>query len=193
MRIVMLGPPGAGKGTQAARLSQQYGIPQLATGDMLRTAVEAQTPLGIAARETMARGELVSDEVMVGCVRERISQQDTRCGFILDGFPRTLLQAKALDDMLASARLKLDAVVELVVDDEVLLQRIEKRAQEARDSGREPRADDNPETLRSRLQSYHRATAPVSNYYWNQGRLVSLDGLRDIDTVTADIKAELDS
>lgn len=187
MRLVMLGPPGAGKGTQGQRLSERFNVPQLSTGDMLRAAVKAATPVGLAAKNVIDAGGLVSDDIVIGCVQERLSQEDAKRGFILDGFPRTISQAAALDELLNSSQHRLTAVVELLVDEELLLDRVQKRAQEALDRGATPRSDDNPETMRQRLASYAESTAVLSNFYYNQGRLVSIDGMRDVDQVTADI------
>ncbi|MTH97367.1 adenylate kinase [Roseibium sp. RKSG952] len=181
MRLILLGPPGAGKGTQAKRLVEKHKIVQLSTGDMLRAAVKAETPVGLKAKEVMDRGELVSDDIMVTIISERIDQPDCANGFILDGFPRTIAQADALSSLLTEKKKRLDAVVELEVDDKVLLERIETRA---RESG-EVRADDNAETLRKRLEVYHAQTAPVSGYYRAKGTLKAVDGMKSIDEVAA--------
>src|SRR3990170_4396777 len=165
MRIVLLGPPGAGKGTQAKELVSKYGIVQLSTGDMLRAAVAAGTPVGLKAKDLMARGELVPDDVVVAIIADRIDKPDAKKGFILDGFPRTVAQAEALEQLLAKKKLKLDAVIELVVDDGILVSRIEKRINEMK-ARREPiRPDDNPETLKKRLSACHAQTAPLVDYY----------------------------
>jgi adenylate kinase len=184
MRLILLGPPGAGKGTQAQRLVEKHGIVQLSTGDMLRAAVKAETPVGLRAKDLMARGELVPDEVVVGIIEERIQQPDAVNGFILDGFPRTVAQAEALEQLLAKKRLKLDGVVELVVDDEILLERIEKRVAETQARGEPVRADDNAESLKKRLDAYHAQTAPLSHYYRKKGLHKATDGMAAIDSVT---------
>ncbi len=185
MKLILLGPPGAGKGTQAARLTEKFGIPQLSTGDMLRAAVKAGTPVGMQAKAVMDAGGLVSDEIVVGIVADRIEEPDARKGFILDGFPRTVAQAQALDAMLAKKNLKLDSIVELKVDENALLARIEKRARETLAAGGAVRADDNPETFKTRLESYRLQTAPVSAYYAGRGVLKTVDGMAPIDQVTA--------
>ncbi len=187
MRLIMLGPPGAGKGTQAQRLVDRHKIVQLSTGDMLRAAVKAQTPVGRKAKDIMARGELVPDAIVVAIVADRISQPDAKKGFILDGFPRTVPQAEALDAMLAGKGLKLDAVIELKVDDGILLNRIEKRAGETHARGEPVRADDNPEALKRRLAGYYAQTAPLAAYYARKGRLSSIDGMASISQVAAEI------
>ncbi len=188
MRLILLGPPGAGKGTQAARLVAGYNIVQLSTGDMLRAAVAAQTPVGLQARDIMARGELVPDTVVVSIVSDRVDEADCANGFILDGFPRTLPQARALDAMLDEKALRLDAVIELVVDSEALLARIVKRAQESKGA---VRADDTPEALRHRLSVYHRDTAPLSSYYRERGLLKAVDGMAPVDDVATQIASAL--
>jgi adenylate kinase len=187
MRLILLGPPGAGKGTQAQRLVDNYGLVQLSTGDMLRAAVAAGTPVGQRAKDIMARGELVPDDVVVAIVSDRIDQPDAKNGFILDGFPRTVPQAQALDRMLAEKGLKLDAVVELKVDEDSLLQRIENRIAQMQARGEELRADDNPETLRRRLAAYRDQTAPLTVYYAMQGQLKSVDGMAPIPEVASAI------
>ena len=169
MRLILLGPPGAGKGTQAQRLVARHGIVQLSTGDMLRAAVAAQTPVGLKAKDLMARGELVPDEVVVAIIADRIDQPDAKKGFILDGFPRTVAQAEALDELLAKKKLKLDAVIELVVDDGILVSRIEKRVAEMSARGEPVRPDDNPESLKKRLVAYHAQTAPLSDSLPQEG------------------------
>ncbi|NJO54777.1 MAG: adenylate kinase [Bacteroidales bacterium] len=184
MRLVLLGPPGAGKGTQAQRLTVRHGIVQLSTGDMLRAAVAAGTPVGLKAKDIMARGELVPDEVVVAIVSDRIDQDDCRKGFVLDGFPRTPGQAGALDGMLADKGLRLDGVVELVVDHSALVKRIETRVAEMTARGEAVRADDNPEALKQRLSAYTAQTAPLSDYYRNKGLLKEVDGMKTIDEVT---------
>jgi adenylate kinase len=187
MRVVLLGPPGAGKGTQAKALVDRYGIVQLSTGDMLRAAVAAGTAIGIKARDIMARGELVPDDVVVGIVSDRIDQRDAKAGFILDGFPRTVPQAEALDRMLKSKGLKLDAAIELKVDEELLIRRIENRVFEMRLSGQPIRPDDNPEVLKQRVAAYRAQTAPLVAYYADKGLLRTVDGMASIGEVTAAI------
>src|SRR5256885_9912666 len=162
MRLILLGPPGCGKGTESQRLTEKYKIPQLSTGDMLRAVVKAETPVGLKARDIMARGELVPDEVVVAIVADRIEQPDAKNGFILDGFPRTVPQAEALDRMLKEKGLKLDAVVELKVDESVLLGRIENRVAKMVARGEPLRPDDNPESLKKRLDAYRAQTAPLT-------------------------------
>jgi adenylate kinase len=191
MRLLLLGPPGAGKGTQAARLVRKYGIPQLSTGDMLREAVRAGTPIGQRAKAVMDAGQLVSDEVVVAIVADRIEAPDCHNGFILDGFPRTLAQALALDAMLDRKDLRLDHVLELKVDEAALLGRIEKRAKETVEQGGTVRADDNPEAFRIRLEAYRQQTAPVSEHYRQTGQLVTLDGMAPIEDVSRAIDAAL--
>jgi adenylate kinase len=191
MRIILLGPPGAGKGTQAVRLVERLGIPQLSTGDMLRAAVAAGTPIGLKAKAIMDAGQLVSDDVVVGIVADRIEEEDARKGFILDGFPRTVAQAEAFDAMLAQKGLKLDAVVEFKVDEGILVERIVKRAKEMEARGETVRKDDNPEVFKTRLDAYKTQTAPLSAYYAGRGMLKTVDGMRPIDEVTEDLKAIL--
>jgi adenylate kinase len=188
MKLILLGPPGAGKGTQAKRLEESYGLVQLSTGDMLRAAVAKGTEIGRQAEAIMARGELVPDDVVVGIISDRIDQPDCRNGYILDGFPRNVAQAEALDRMLAGKGTRLDAVVELVVDDGILLGRIETRAAETAGG---PRADDNAEALKKRLKVYHEQTAPLVAYYRQQGVLKGVDGMKDMDEVTRQIEAVL--
>jgi adenylate kinase len=188
MRIILLGPPGAGKGTQAVRLVERLGVPQLSTGDMLRAAVAARTPVGLKAKEVMDRGELVSDEIVVGIVADRIEEPDARKGFILDGFPRTVAQAEAFDAMLARKGLKLDAVIEFNVDENALVDRIVRRAKETEARGEVVRKDDNPEVFKTRLEAYKAQTAPLSAYYERKGALKSVDGMRPIDEVTDALK-----
>ena len=192
MRLILLGPPGAGKGTQAQRLLAKHRIVQLSTGDMLRTAVAAGTPVGLRAKSTMERGELVPDDVVVAIIADRIGKPDARQGFVLDGFPRTVPQAEALDRLLAERGLKLDAVMELKVDEGILLQRIEKRAAEMTARGEKIRSDDNPEVLRERLSAYRKQTAPLVDYYASKGMLKSVDGMAAIDDVTAAIAGHLE-
>ena len=191
MRLILLGPPGAGKGTQSARLVQKFGIPQLSTGDMLRAAVKAGTPIGKQAKAIMDAGKLVSDDVVVGIVADRIEEADAKKGFILDGFPRTVAQAEALDLMLAKKKLKLDAVVELKVDERALLARIQKRADDTLAAGGTVRADDNPESFKIRLDAYKSLTAPVSNYYASKGVLKTVDGMAPVEAVAKAIDIAL--
>lgn len=184
MRLILLGPPGAGKGTQATRLVEKHGIPQLSTGDMLRAAVAAGTPVGLKAKAVMESGGLVSDEIVVGIVADRIEEPDCHNGFILDGFPRTVAQAEALDAMLRQKHMELDAVVELVVDQDALVHRIVKRAEEASAAGLPVRKDDDPEVFQTRLAAYNRDTAVVAPYYEKTGILKRIDGMKPIDAVT---------
>lgn len=187
MRLILLGPPGAGKGTQSARIVERFGIPQLSTGDMLRSAVAAGTAIGLQAKDVMAAGGLVSDEIVVGIVADRIEEADARKGFILDGFPRTTAQAEALDSMLAGKTLKLDAVIELKVNEAALVERIAKRVDETLARGEPARKDDNPQAFRTRLTAYREQTAPLSEYYAKTGLLRVTDGMAPIDAVTAAI------
>ena len=187
MRLILLGPPGAGKGTQAQRLVQKYGIVQLSTGDMLRAAVAAGTPVGLRAKAIMEAGQLVPDEVVVSIIADRIDQPDAKRGFVLDGFPRTVPQAEALDRLLAERSLKLDAVIELKVDEGILLKRIETRVAEMTARGEKPRADDNPETMKGRLAAYRAQTAPLAYYYASKGMHRVVDGMQPIDVVTLEI------
>jgi adenylate kinase len=189
MRLILLGPPGAGKGTQAQRLVEAFKIPQLSTGDMLRAAVAAGTPVGQKAKAVMEAGGLVSDEIVVGIIADRIAEKDAAKGFILDGFPRTVAQASALDTMLAKRGLKLDHVIDLVVDETKLVDRIMKRASEAAAAGQPVRKDDDPEVFRSRLDTYRRDTAAVRPHYVSAGLVRSVDGMQPIDAVTARIRA----
>jgi adenylate kinase len=193
MRLILLGPPGAGKGTQAQRLVERYGIVQLSTGDMLRAAVKAETAIGLKAKDIMARGELVPDSVVVAIISDRIDQPDAQNGFILDGFPRTVGQAEALDLLLADKGLTLDAVIELKVDEGILLARVEKRVAEMTARGEAVRADDNAEALKKRLDAYRSQTAPLTDYYAGKGDLKQVDGMASIDEVTAAISAILDA
>jgi len=191
MRLILLGPPGAGKGTQATRLVEKFGIPQLSTGDMLRAAVAAGTPIGLKAKAVMESGALVSDDIVAGIIDERLDQPDAKKGFILDGFPRTLAQAKALDAMLARKGLKLDAAIELKADAEKLVSRIVNRAIEAKAAGKPVRKDDDPEIFKTRLAAYFRDTAAVTPYYAAKGALHEVDGMAAIDAVAAGIDAAL--
>jgi adenylate kinase len=191
MRLILLGPPGAGKGTQATRLMQKYNIPQLSTGDMLRAAVAAGTEIGLKAKTVMEAGQLVSDEIVVGIIDARIHEPDAKNGFILDGFPRTVAQAEALDHMLARYGLPLDAVIELGVDEKALLTRMAKRVADTLAAGGTVRSDDNPEAFKTRLDAYRAQTAPVSDYYRRRGQLKTIDGMAPIDDVARDIERVL--
>ena len=191
MRLILLGPPGAGKGTQAQRLVEKHGIPQLSTGDMLRAAVAAKTPVGLKAKAVMDAGELVSDAIVNAIVAERIDQPDCARGFILDGYPRTLPQADAVEAMLADRGTKLDVVIELVVDDKALVGRILKRAEEANSAGQPVRKDDNAEVFDERLREYYKKTAPLIGYYYAKDLLKSTDGMADMNSVTSAIEAIL--
>jgi adenylate kinase len=183
MRLILLGPPGAGKGTQAQRLVAKHGIVQLSTGEMLRAAVAAGTPIGLRAKDLMACGNLVPDDVVVAIVADRIDQRDAANGFILDGFPRTVPQAEALDRMLAQKGLQLDAVIALKVDEKILLDRIAKRIADMQARGEAPRADDTPETMKTRLHAYKRQTEPLVDYYSRRGILKAVDGMAPIPEV----------
>lgn len=187
MRLILLGPPGAGKGTQAMRLVEKHGIPQLSTGDMLRAAVAAGTPVGLKAKAVMDSGGLVSDEIVVGIIRDRIAEADAKKGFILDGFPRTVAQSEALDAMLSHEGMKLDAVIELVVDQSKLVGRIVNRAAEAKAAGQPVRKDDDPEVFKTRLEAYNRDTAIVAPYFEKAGKLTKIDGMQPVDAVSAAI------
>ncbi|ESY63219.1 adenylate kinase [Mesorhizobium sp. LNHC221B00] len=191
MRLILLGPPGAGKGTQAQRLVEKHGIPQLSTGDMLRAAVQAGTEVGKRAKAVMDAGELVSDAIVNAIVAERIDQADCAKGFILDGYPRTLVQADAVEQMLAERGIGLDTVIELVVDDRALVGRIVKRAEDAKAAGQPVRKDDNPSVFEERLREYYKKTAPLTGYYYAKGRLKTVDGMASIDAVTAEIETVL--
>lgn len=192
MRLILLGPPGAGKGTQAQRLVEKFKVIQLSTGDMLRAAVKAATPVGLKAKDVMARGELVPDSIVVEIVADRIGEPDARSGFILDGFPRTVPQAEALDHMLEQRGLALDAVIELKVDEGILLQRIESRVAKMTARGEPLRADDNPESLKKRLDAYRAQTAPLVGYYARRGVLKTVDGMATIEEVGTAVAAALD-
>jgi adenylate kinase len=187
MRLILLGPPGAGKGTQAQRLIHRYGIVQLSTGEMLRAAVAAQTPVGLKAKDIMASGGLVPDEIVIGIISDRLDLPDAAKGFILDGFPRTVPQAAALDELLKKKHIKLDAVVELRVNESALLQRVETRVAEMRARGEEVRIDDTPEVLAKRLASYRSLTEPLIHYYSERRKLLTVDGMMTIEHVTREI------
>lgn len=187
MNVILLGPPGAGKGTQAQRLEERHGMKQLSTGDMLRALVASGSALGQKAKEIMDAGQLMPDELMVQMISDRIAQADCAGGFILDGFPRTVRQAEALDEMLAAQGMKLHAVIEMRVADEVLVDRINTRIAQSQAA----RSDDNVETLKKRLDVYHGQTAPILPYYEAQGRLITVDGMKSIDQVSEEIEAIL--
>jgi len=187
MRLILLGPPGSGKGTQAQRLVQRHGIVQLSTGEMLRAAVAAGTPVGLKAKDIMASGGLVPDEIVIGIISDRLDQPDAARGFILDGFPRTVPQAEALDELLKKKHMKLDAVIELRVNESALLQRVETRAAETRARGEEVRIDDTPEVLTKRLASYRALTEPLIHYYSERRKLLTVDGMMTIEHVTREI------
>lgn len=191
MRLILLGPPGAGKGTQAQRLIHKHGIVQLSTGEMLRAAVAAGTPIGLKAKDIMASGALVPDEVVVGIIADRIEEPDAKKGFILDGFPRTVPQAQALDDLLKRKHLKLDAVVELRVNESALLERVETRVAQMRERGEEVRIDDTPEVLSKRLANYRAQTEPLVHYYSEKRKLITVDGMMTIEQVTVAINRVL--
>lgn len=185
MRLVLLGAPGSGKGTQATRLKTELGVPHISTGDMLRAAVAAGTPLGVKAKAVMDAGHLVSDDILLGMLEERVAQDDAKGGFILDGYPRNLAQAAALDELLAKIGQPLDAVVKLEVPNEAIIDRCELRF------AAEGRADDNPDTVRRRLGVYAEQTAPVADFYARRGKLQVVDGVGDLDQVTARVKRAL--
>lgn len=188
MRLILLGPPGAGKGTQAQLLIEAYGIPQLSTGDILRGAIAAGTPLGLTAKSVMDRGDLVSDDIVNGIVSQRLDQDDCKSGFILDGFPRTIPQAEALHAMLAEKGMALDAVVALEADEETLVERVVNRGKLSGGA----RADDTEEVIRNRLKVYNEQTAPLVTFYENKGVLKRVDGLQSIENVAAAIKAAIE-
>ena len=187
MRLILLGPPGAGKGTQAQRLVHKHGIVQLSTGEMLRAAVAAQTPVGLQAKDIMASGALVPDEIVIGIISDRLDQPDMKNGFILDGFPRTVPQAAALDELLKKKHIRLDAVIELRVNESALLSRVETRVAEMRARGEEVRIDDTPEVLSKRLASYRSMTEPLIHYYSERRKLATVDGMMTIEQVTREI------
>lgn len=187
MRLILLGPPGSGKGTQAQRLVQRYGIVQLSTGEMLRAAVAEQTPVGLKAKDVMASGGLVPDDIVIGIISDRLDQPDAAKGFILDGFPRTVPQAEALDALLKRKHMKLDSVIELRVNESALLQRVENRVAEMRARGEEVRVDDTQEVLTKRLASYRSQTEPLIHYYSERRKLLTVDGMMTIEHVTREI------
>ena len=193
MRLILLGPPGAGKGTQAQRLVQKHGIIQLSTGDMLRAAVAAQTPVGLQAKDIMASGSLVPDEIVIGIISDRLDKPDMKNGFILDGFPRTVPQAAALDELLKKKHIKLDAVIELRVNESALLSRVETRVAEMRARGEEVRIDDTPEVLSKRLASYRSMTEPLIHYYSERRKLATVDGMMTIEQVTREVNRILEA
>lgn len=182
MNLILIGPPGAGKGTQAKRLEAAHGLVQLSTGDMLRAAKSSGTAMGQRVAEVMARGELVTDDIVIGLIEEQLTK-GTQAGFIFDGFPRTLAQADALGDVLKRLGMTLDAVIELVVDDDALVGRIEKRAAEAHAAGQPVRPDDTPEVFAERLRAYYKQTAPLLGYYYAKGQLRTVDGMADMESV----------
>ncbi len=187
MRLILLGPPGSGKGTQAQRLVQRYDIIQLSTGELLRAAVAAQTPVGLKAKDIMSSGGLVPDDLVIGIISDRLDQPDAAKGFILDGFPRTVPQAQALDELLKKKHMRLDAVIELRVNESALLQRVESRVAEMRARGEEVRVDDTPEVLTKRLASYRSLTEPLIHYYSERRKLLTVDGMMTIEHVTREI------
>ena len=185
MNVILFGPPGAGKGTQAQMLVSEFGMVQLSTGDMLRAAIAAQSELGLKAKSIMDAGQLVSDDIMIGMISERMDAPDCANGVILDGFPRTVAQAEALDQMFADKNISLDSVIEIAVDEAALFARIENRAAETGGS----RSDDNAEVLAERLKVYHANTAPILPYYKDKNKLVTIDGMQSIDKVSEDIRS----
>ena len=191
MRLVLLGPPGAGKGTQATRIAARFAVPQLSTGDMLREAVASGSALGARVKGIMERGDLVPDDVVIAVVADRMDHSDAASGFILDGFPRTVAQAEALDRELAARGIALDAVLELEVDEDVLLVRVKGRADAAAKQGQLVRRDDNPDVFKTRLKAYREQTAPVTEYYRSRGLVHVVDGLQPIDVVTDELAAVL--
>lgn len=190
MKLIMLGPPGGGKGVQSQRLSEERGLAQLSTGDMLRLAIKQGTEIGNQVKDIMARGELVSDDIVIDLIANSIDGPECAKGFILDGFPRTLAQAKGLDEVLGARNIGLDAVIALNVDDGILLERIEKRA---RENAGDPRADDNAEALKKRLEIYHAQTRPAIGYYADKGVLKTVDGMADIETVAMNVAKALET
>jgi adenylate kinase len=191
VRLILLGPPGAGKGTQSARLAEKFTIPQLSTGDMLRAAVKAQSEVGKQAEAVMNAGKLVSDEIVIALIGDRVEQPDAKNGFILDGFPRNVSQAEALTKLLEGKGMALDAVIELKVDEDQLVRRMETRVEETKARGEAVRKDDNVDSFRERLAVYREQTAPVSDYYRGQGELHQVDGMAAIDDVAGAIDTVL--
>ena len=187
MNVILLGPPGAGKGTQAKKLETKYGLKQLSTGDMLRAEIAAGSELGTQAKEIIDRGDLVSDEIIIGMIASRSSQDDCKNGVIFDGFPRTVAQAEALENMLSEKGQSIAAVLHLVVDEEALVGRLENRITQMKAEGQELRSDDNPETLRKRVQIFQKQTAPIIPYFENKDMLTSIDGMKTIEEVEAQI------
>ena len=187
MNIILFGPPGAGKGTQAQRIVDRHGVVQLSTGDMLRAAISAGSELGLQAKSLMDEGKLVPDDVIIGMIADRMNDEDCKNGVILDGFPRTIAQAKALDAMFSAGHILLDQVIEIQVDEAALLARIENRAAEPGDA----RSDDTAEVLEQRLKVYHENTAPVLPYYRDKGQLNIVDGMQSIEEVAAQIESLL--
>ncbi|HSC61889.1 MAG TPA: adenylate kinase [Rhizomicrobium sp.] len=192
MNLVLFGPPGAGKGTQAKVLQETRGLPQLSTGDMLRAAIAAKTDLGRKVEAILAKGDLVSDDIVIGIIDERLNQPDAAKGAVFDGFPRTIPQAEALDKLLQGRGKKIDLVIELKVDETVLLSRAEQRVKETVAKGGTPRPDDTPETVKNRLDVYRKNTAPLVAFYKAQGKVVTVDGMAPITDVTKAIAAALD-
>lgn len=191
MILILFGPPAAGKGTQAARIKERYAVAHLSTGDMLRAAIAAGTETGKRAKAIMDEGKLVPDEVVIGIIADRIGQDDCKRGFILDGFPRTVAQAEALDALLKGRKLAVDVVLEIKVDEAALIKRVENRASEARKAGQPVRPDDDPETFKKRLKVYAQETAPVLPYYQAQKKVRQVDGMQTVDAVSAQIDAIL--
>lgn len=192
MNIILLGPPGAGKGTQAKKLEEKYGVKQLSTGDMLRAEIAAGTELGKKAKEVIDQGQLVSDDIIIGMIENRVEEADCANGVIFDGFPRTVAQAEALSAMLESKGQKLKAVIHLEVDPEALVDRLNNRIAEMKAAGQEIRSDDTPETLRERINVFREQTAPIIPYFEEKGMLSSIDGMGSIEQVESDIAAVLD-
>ena len=186
MRLILLGAPGAGKGTQANFIKEKFGIPQISTGDMLRAAIKAGTELGLAAKKVMDAGQLVSDDIIIGLVKERLKDCDCANGYLFDGFPRTIVQAEALDEMLKDKGMKLDAVIEMTADADTLVSRVIHRAKESN------RPDDNPDVIRKRLDVYKNDTAPLVDYYRQHGLVTTVDGMAPVEAVTAAIKAAIE-
>ena len=191
MILILFGPPAAGKGTQAARIKDKYQVAHLSTGEMLRAAVAAGTDVGKRARAIMDAGKLVSDEIVIGIIADRIKEPDCKRGFILDGFPRTVAQARALDDLLKSRKLEIDVVLEIRVDEAALVKRVEQRAADAKAAGQPVRPDDDPETFKKRLKVYHDETAPVLPYYESQKKVRVIDGMLPIEKVWEQIEKAL--